>query len=94
MLTPVLTVNWKKTAKNLVSPKKSSTFASAYKNGALDEWLSQRSAKPSTAVRIRQAPQAESESEMVPIFSFCHFSNYFDVRCIFFEKKERHLNIF
>ena len=23
----------------------------------LDEWLSQRSAKPSTAVRIRQAPQ-------------------------------------
>ena len=24
--------------------------------GALDEWLSQRSAKPSTAVRIRQAP--------------------------------------
>ena len=26
------------------------------KNGALDEWLSQRSAKPSTAVRIRQAP--------------------------------------
>ncbi len=26
-------------------------------NGALDEWLSQRSAKPSTAVRIRHAPQ-------------------------------------
>ena len=26
------------------------------KNGALDEWLSLRSAKPSTAVRIRQAP--------------------------------------
>ena len=25
-------------------------------NGALDEWLSHRSAKPSTAVRIRQAP--------------------------------------
>ncbi len=25
-------------------------------NGALDEWLSLRSAKPSTAVRIRQAP--------------------------------------
>ena len=24
--------------------------------GALDEWLSQRSAKPSTAVRIRHAP--------------------------------------
>ena len=28
--------------------------------GALDEWLSQRSAKPSTAVRIRQAPQSRS----------------------------------
>ena len=28
------------------------------KQGALDEWLSQRSAKPSTAVRIRQAPQS------------------------------------
>ena len=37
------------------------TFAPAFRNGvligALDEWLSQRSAKPSTAVRIRQAPQ-------------------------------------
>ena len=32
------------------------TFASANRKGALDEWLSQRSAKPSTAVRIRQAP--------------------------------------
>ena len=28
--------------------------------GALDEWLSQRSAKPSTAVRIRQAPQKKT----------------------------------
>ena len=27
------------------------------RNGALDEWLSLRSAKPSTAVRIRQAPR-------------------------------------
>ena len=35
------------------------TFAPAFKNGALDEWLSQRSAKPSTAVRIRQAPQKQ-----------------------------------
>lgn len=26
------------------------------KNGSLDEWLSQRSAKPCTAVRIRQEP--------------------------------------
>ena len=30
------------------------------KNGALDEWLSLRSAKPSTAVRIRHAPQKSS----------------------------------
>ena len=29
------------------------------RNGALDEWLSQWSAKPCTAVRIRQAPQNE-----------------------------------
>ena len=29
--------------------------------GALDEWLSQRSAKPSTAVRIRQAPPESKE---------------------------------
>ena len=28
------------------------TFASEFDDGALDEWLSQRSAKPSTAVRI------------------------------------------
>ena len=27
--------------------------------GSLDEWLSQRSAKPCTAVRIRQEPQKE-----------------------------------
>ena len=27
-------------------------------SGSLDEWLSQRSAKPCTAVRIRQEPQA------------------------------------
>ena len=26
-------------------------------SGTLDEWLSQRSAKPCTAVRIRQVPQ-------------------------------------
>ena len=32
------------------------TFAPDLEFGALDEWLSQRSAKPSTAVRIRQAP--------------------------------------
>ncbi len=28
----------------------------------MDEWLSQRSAKPSTAVRIRQAPPQKQES--------------------------------
>lgn len=33
------------------------TFATANeKQGSLDEWLSQRSAKPCTAVRIRQEP--------------------------------------
>ena len=33
------------------------TFASQKKkDGSLDEWLSQRSAKPCTAVRIRQEP--------------------------------------
>ena len=38
--------------------KKMTTFATANKkNGSLDEWLSQRSAKPCTAVRIRQEPQ-------------------------------------
>ena len=31
-------------------------------HGALDEWLSQRSAKPSTAVRIRQAPRINRRS--------------------------------
>ena len=34
-------------------------------NGALDEWLSQRSAKPSTAVRIRQAPHKESDESLI-----------------------------
>ena len=28
------------------------------RHGSLDEWFSQRSAKPSTAVRVRQEPQA------------------------------------
>ena len=38
------------------------------RNGALDEWLSQWSAKPCTAVRIRQAPQNEFSN-----FSGTHF---------------------
>ena len=41
--------------------KKCITFATAIRKirdfGTLDEWLSQRSAKPRTAVRIRQVPQ-------------------------------------
>lgn len=33
------------------------------KIGSLDEWLSQRSAKPCTAVRIRQEPQSRNSNE-------------------------------
>ena len=45
--------------------------------GALDEWLSQRSAKPSTAVRIRQAPQRKvlKPQKWVSGFFF-HHPNY------------------
>ena len=39
-------------------------------NGSLDEWLSQRSAKPCTAVRIRQEPPIES------IFGSSYFFNF------------------
>ena len=35
------------------------------KNGSLDEWLSQRSAKPCTAVRIRQEPQRNLRTPFV-----------------------------
>ena len=38
-------------------------------NGALDEWLSQRSAKPSTAVRIRQAPRFYKSSAIMGTYS-------------------------
>ena len=44
---------------------KSVTFAPATRkkgNGTLDEWLSQRSAKPRTAVRIRQVPQPTAKA--------------------------------
>ena len=46
------------------------TFASDLELGALDEWLSQRSAKPSTAVRIRQAPPSKrkAEEEILQLF--------------------------
>ena len=41
------------------------------KTGSLDEWLSQRSAKPCTAVRIRQEPQKLRNIYLnIPEFSF------------------------
>ena len=40
------------------------------RNGALDEWLSQRSAKPSTAVRIRQAPHKKSNCNAVAFLCY------------------------
>ena len=46
----------------------------AFLFGALDEWLSQRSAKPSTAVRIRQAPLKKErefkKKESIAVLSF------------------------
>ena len=40
-------------------------------NGSLDEWLSQRSAKPCTAVRIRQEPPNSKKALPVKRRSFC-----------------------
>ena len=69
------------------SLKKSITFAPAMRqqhyccssdSGTLDEWLSQRSAKPRTAVRIRQVPQSLQKLHRDDRWSFCHilaFSN-------------------
>lgn len=58
-------------SKCLVNPHKSCTFALANKEqGALDEWLSLRSAKPSTAVRIRQAPQPNKRVNNISSLSF------------------------
>ena len=48
--------------KGLAKRNKRCTFAAQLRNGALDEWLSQRSAKPSTAVRIRQAPPPKGKA--------------------------------
>lgn len=48
--------------KGLAKRNKRCTFAAKLRNGALDEWLSQRSAKPSTAVRIRQAPPLKGKA--------------------------------
>ena len=51
--------------------QKCHTFALANKEqGALDEWLSLRSAKPSTAVRIRQAPPKIEQSQKGCSFLF------------------------
>ena len=50
--------------KSLEDSQKCHTFALANREqGALDEWLSLRSAKPSTAVRIRQAPPKIEQSQ-------------------------------
>ena len=46
----------KKTGKSLQVQKKVVPLQRKKQNGALDEWLSLWSAKPATAVRIRQAP--------------------------------------
>ena len=55
--------------------QKCHTFALANReHGALDEWLSLRSAKPSTAVRIRQAPPKIEQSQKAALF-FIHFAN-------------------
>ena len=53
----------KKHPQNLHNTKESSNFAHANgkQNGSLDEWFSQRSAKPRTAVRVRQEPQRASQ---------------------------------
>ena len=58
------------------------TFAPAFKkqcliSGALDEWLSQRSAKPSTAVRIRQAPPQKREKLKKKFSSFFYFLPFY-----------------
>ena len=56
--------------KSLQDSKKGCNFAAQKQNGALDEWLSQRSAKPSTAVRIRQAPPTKegTNDSLFPLF--------------------------
>ena len=41
--------------------------------GTLDEWLSQWSAKPCTAVRIRQVPQESLNDEALFLFLWCRF---------------------
>ena len=56
-------------------------------NGALDEWLSQRSAKPSTAVRIRQAPHYKvlrpRQTKGFQDFSFQKYKGFIHQRFLF-----------
>ena len=60
---------------SLQNSKKGCNFAAQKQNGALDEWLSQRSAKPSTAVRIRQAPPTKegTNDSLFPFFCVCQY---------------------
>ena len=47
-----------------------------YDNGLMGEWLNQRSAKPSTAVRIRFRPQNQMDNKLIyselSIFLLCY----------------------
>ena len=69
--------------KSLQNSKKGCNFAAQKQNGALDEWLSQRSAKPSTAVRIRQAPPTKegTNDSLFPFFFVYASTNFFLPHC-------------
>ena len=69
--------------KGLAKRNKRCTFAAQLRNGALDEWLSQRSAKPSTAVRIRQAPPTKegTNDSLFPFFFVYASTNFFLPHC-------------
>ncbi len=68
--------------KNLHNPKGCSNFAHANgkQNGSLDEWLSQRSAKPRTAVRIRQEPRRASQLWEALFLCVCAVKKYWHCR--------------
>ena len=81
--------------KNLHNPKEYSNFAHANgkQNGSLDEWLSQRSAKPRTAVRIRQEPRRASHNwEALFFFVYVLLKNIGIVGKIFITERKIHLN--
>lgn len=85
----------KKCAKHLVKQIKCCTFATANQkwcHGALDEWLSQRSAKPSTAVRIRQAPH-KSNQQCWLLFCYSITSTFLHVFSIRLSAALRHIKI-